>query len=131
MFLLINDLNKTVQYSKQLMCEDSGSVTRNLHPMRFRLTRLMALVLPVKAWAMFIPSVWKRYCPIPELSVKEGGIAPLGEQRDAFMFRSVETLAKKNKINLDKPIKDLSPAAMNILLYGNADGGSFEIRCGR
>jgi len=27
----------------------------------------------------------------------------------------------KNKISLDKPIKELSPAALNILLHGNAE----------
>ncbi|MFX9630897.1 hypothetical protein ABTO69_20310, partial [Acinetobacter baumannii] len=45
--------------------------------------------------------------PDPNISVKDGGIAPLGEQRDAYMFRNIEVLAKKNKISLDKPIKDL------------------------
>ncbi len=65
--------------------------------------------------------------PDTKLSVKEGGIVPLGEQRDAYLFRNVEILAKKNKINLDKPIKDLSPASLNILLYGNPEGSSLEV----
>jgi excinuclease ABC subunit A len=34
----------------------------------------------------------------------------------------VETLAKKNKISLDKPIKEIPEKSLNILLYGNADG---------
>ncbi|MFX8883335.1 hypothetical protein ABTM86_19080, partial [Acinetobacter baumannii] len=52
---------------------------------------------------------------------------PLGEQRDAYMFRNIEVLAKKNKISLDKPIKDLSPAALNILLFGSTEGGTLEL----
>jgi excinuclease ABC subunit A len=65
--------------------------------------------------------------PDINLSVKEGGIAPLGIQRDAYMFRNVEVLAKKHKINLDKAIKDLPAASLNILLYGNTEGSSLEL----
>jgi excinuclease ABC subunit A len=43
-------------------------------------------------------------------SVKEGGIAPLGEERDASVFQQVLQFSKKHKINLDKPVKDLPQA---------------------
>ena len=56
--------------------------------------------------------------PDPALSVKAGGIAPLGEERDAHVFKQVLAVAKKHKINLDKPVKDLPANALNVLLYG-------------
>jgi excinuclease ABC subunit A len=40
-----------------------------------------------------------------ELSINEGGIAPLGEEREAYVFKQVQQIAKKKKISLDKPLK--------------------------
>ncbi|RYY59878.1 MAG: excinuclease ABC subunit UvrA, partial [Chitinophagaceae bacterium] len=54
-------------------------------------------------------------------SINEGGIAPLGGEREAWAFRQVQALARKNKISLDKPVKDLPEKALNLLLYGKAE----------
>jgi excinuclease ABC subunit A len=62
--------------------------------------------------------------PDRSLSIKEGGIAPLGVQREAYLFKQVEVLAKKHKISLDKPISSLSEQSINLLLYGTPDGPS-------
>ena len=42
----------------------------------------------------------------------------LGEERDAYVFKQVQQLAKKNKFSLDKPIKDLPENSLNLILYG-------------
>ena len=127
MFLLVNDLNKTVQYSKQLMCEDSGISYEEPSPNAFSFNSPYGACATCKGLGNVYTISMEAVLPDTKLSVKEGGIAPLGEQRDAYMFRSVEVLAKKNKISLDKPIKDLTSSALNILLYGNAEGSSLEI----
>jgi excinuclease ABC subunit A len=127
MFLLVNDLNKTVQYSKQLMCEDSGISYEEPSPNAFSFNSPYGACPGCKGLGNVYTISMEAVLPDKKLSIKEGGIAPLGEQRDAYMFRSVEVLAKKNKISLDKPIKDLTPAALNILLYGNPEGSSLEI----
>jgi excinuclease ABC subunit A len=57
--------------------------------------------------------------PDKNLSIKEGGIAPLGEERDASVFNQVKEFARKNKISLDKPVKELSKAQLDLLLYGD------------
>jgi excinuclease ABC subunit A len=61
------------------------------------------------------------------LSISEGGIDPLGEERDAYTFRQVQELAKKNKISLKAPLKDLPKKALNLLLYGNEGGVEAEL----
>jgi excinuclease ABC subunit A len=124
MFLLVNDLNKTVQYSRQLMCEDSGISYEEPSPNAFSFNSPYGACPVCKGLGNVYTISLEAIIPDKGLSIKEGGIAPLGEQRDAYMFRSVETLAKKHKISLDKPIKDLSSSALNILLYGNSEGDS-------
>jgi len=127
MFLLLNDTNKTVQYSKQLMCEDTGISYEEPSPNAFSFNSPYGACPTCKGLGNVYSISMEAIIPDPGLSVKEGGIVPLGEQRDAYMYRNVEVLAKKNKISLDKPIKDLSAASLNILLYGNAEGSSLEI----
>jgi excinuclease ABC subunit A len=127
MFLLVNDLNKTVQYSKQLMCEDSGISYEEPSPNAFSFNSPYGACPTCKGLGNVYSISLEAIVPDNHLSIKEGGIVPLGEQRDAYMFRNVEVLAKKHKISLDKAIKDLSPSAMNILLYGNSEGASLEI----
>ena len=64
--------------------------------------------------------------PDKSKSIKDGGIAPLGEEREAFVYRNVANLAKKRKIALDNPIKELPQSAINFLLWGNEEGTDEE-----
>ncbi len=127
LFLLLNDTNKTIQYSKQLMCEDTGISYEEPSPNAFSFNSPYGACPVCKGLGNVYSISMDTIIPDAKISVKEGGIIPLGEQRDAYLFRNVETLAKKNKISLDKPIKDLPTASLNILLYGNAEGGSLEV----
>jgi excinuclease ABC subunit A len=127
MFLLLNDTNKTIQYSKQLMCEDTGISYEEPSPNAFSFNSPYGACPTCKGLGNVYSVSMEAIIPDGSLSIKEGGIAPLGEQRDAYMFRNVEVLAKKHKISLDKPVKDLTASAINILLYGTDAGGSLEI----
>ena len=127
LFLLLNDTNKTIQYSKQLMCEDTGISYEEPSPNAFSFNSPYGACPACKGLGNVYSISMEAVIPDSKLTVKEGGIAPLGEQRDAFLFRNVEILAKKHKISLDKPIRDLPPASLNILLYGNPEGSSLEM----
>ncbi len=127
LFLLLNDSGKTIQYSKQLMCEDTGISYEEPSPNAFSFNSPYGACPTCKGLGNVYSIDMDAVIPDSNLSVKEGGIAPLGIQRDAYMFRNVEVLAKKHKINLDKAIKDLPPGLLNILLYGNTEGSSLEL----
>ena len=126
-FMLLNDTQKVIQYSKQLMCEDTGISYEEPSPNAFSFNSPYGACPTCKGLGNVYTISLGAVIPDKNLSVNEGGIIPLGEQRDAYLFRSVETLAKKNKINLSKPIRDLSPASLNILLYGTEEGASLEM----
>jgi excinuclease ABC subunit A len=70
----------------------------------------------------------KAIIPDENLSINDGGIAPLGGEREAYIFRQVQTLSKKHKFSLDKPIKDLPKKTMNFLLYGNEEATEKELQ---
>ncbi len=56
--------------------------------------------------------------PDKTLSIAGGGIAPLGEYRDIWMFRQLEAALKKFKVKLTVPIKDIPKDALYLILYG-------------
>jgi excinuclease ABC subunit A len=119
MFLLINDDNKTVQYSKQLMCEETGISYEEPSPNAFSFNSPYGACPTCKGLGTVYTIDMEEVLPDKTKSIKEGAIIPLGEERDASVFQQVVAFAKKYKINLDKPLKDLSPDQQNLLLYGD------------
>lgn len=57
--------------------------------------------------------------PDPSLSISRGGIAPLGEYRDIWIFKKIEAILKHYKVSLATPIKNIDKAVLDILLYGD------------
>ncbi len=122
MFLLVNESDKVVQYSKQLMCEDTGISYEEPSPNAFSFNSPYGACPTCKGLGSVYTVSLDEVMPDKNKSVKDGGIAPLGEEREAYVYKNVASLAKKNKISLDKPIKDLPDKAINFLLYGNEEG---------
>ena len=58
--------------------------------------------------------------PNPELSISRGGIAPLGEYRDIWIFKKIEAILKRYKLNLSTPINDIPEEIVKVLLYGDS-----------
>jgi excinuclease ABC subunit A len=127
MFLQIGDDTKIIQYSKQLMCEDTGISYEEPSPNSFSFNSPYGACPVCKGLGTMFHVNMEAVIPDWGLSITEGGIAPLGEEREAYVFRQVQEIAKKNKISLQKPLKDLPKRSLNILLYGNEEGNEEEI----
>ena len=121
MFLLVNEEQKLVQYSKQLMCEDTGISYEEPSPNAFSFNSPYGACTVCKGLGNVYTINMDEVLPDKSLSVKEGGIAPLGEERDASVYQQVSAFAKKNKISLDKPLKDLTAKQLDLLLYGDKE----------
>jgi excinuclease ABC subunit A len=113
---------EVVQYSKQLMCEDTGISYEEPSPNSFSFNSPYGACPACKGLGTMFHVNMETVIPDWDVSISEGGIVPLGEERDAHVFRQVQELAKKNKISLKTPIKDLSKKALNLLLFGNEEG---------
>lgn len=59
-------------------------------------------------------------------SIRQGGIAPLGEYKDSWIFQQISQIGKRYGFNLSTPIKDIPQEALQILLYGSNDILSVE-----
>ena len=127
LFILLNDDNRLLQYSKQLMCEDSGISYEEPSPNSFSFNSPYGACPTCKGLGAVYQISMDALIPDPSKSINEGGIAPLGGEREAYMFQQVQQLAKKNKFSLDVAIKDMPKKALNLVLYGNETGDSMDV----
>ncbi|PZR40907.1 MAG: excinuclease ABC subunit UvrA [Azospira oryzae] len=57
--------------------------------------------------------------PDKKLSISRGGILPLGEYRDIWIFKKIEAILKRYKLTLTTPVKDIPKDALKVLMYGD------------
>jgi excinuclease ABC subunit A len=122
LFVEEHGTGKISQYSKHLMDPDSGLSYEDPSPNTFSFNSPYGACPACKGLGVVHRINMDEVIPDYEKSVAAGGIAPLGEKRDAGSWRQAETFAKRHKISLTKPIKDLPQEQLNLLLYGNESG---------
>jgi excinuclease ABC subunit A len=61
----------------------------------------------------------RKLIPDPLLSIRKGGIEPLGKYKNVWIFWQIEAIAEKNGFTLDTPIGDIPEEALNKVLYGS------------
>ncbi len=126
MFMLVDD-SKFVQFSKLLMCEDTGISYEEPSPNAFSFNSPYGACPSCKGLGTKHHINMEAVIADPSLSISEGGIAPLGEERDAWVYRQAQEAAKKNKISLSTPVSKLTQKQLNIMLYGNEDGQQVDL----
>lgn len=121
LFLLLNDKDEQVQYSRQLMCEDTGISYEEPSPNTFSFNSPYGACPVCKGLGNVYQVDLDAIIPDSSLSINEGAIAPLGEEREAYVFKQVQAIAKKMKFSLERPIADLPKKTLNYLLYGSEE----------
>ncbi len=122
MFVAETDSPRIAQYSRSLMCADTGISYEEPSPNTFSFNSPYGACPRCKGLGSVYQVNMEEVLPDKNKSINDGAIAPLGEERDSWSYKMVAILAKKNKISLTEPIKNLSEKNLNILLYGNEEG---------
>ena len=122
MFVMEHDTGRITQYSKQLMCEDTGLSYEEPSPNSFSFNSPYGACPRCKGLGTIYQINMDEIIPDREKSINEGGLVPLGESRDSFSFRQVQQLARKYKFSLSDPIRKIPEKALNVLLFGDGEG---------
>ncbi len=121
-FILVHDAERVVQYSKKLMCAETGLSYEEPSPNGFSFNSPYGACPACKGlgeqYALDLESI----IPDKTISIADGAIIPLGEARDSYSYKAIELLAKKHKFNLKIPIEKLPQPILNIVLFGNEEG---------
>lgn len=121
-FILVHDPEKLVQYSKKLMCADTGLSYEEPSPNTFSFNSPYGACPACKGIGMQHTIDVDAIIPDRNLSIADGAILPLGEARDSHYFKLVELLSKKHKFSLKTPVNQLPEKALNLILFGNEAG---------
>ncbi len=122
LFVQEHDSGKLMQYSKHLMDAESGISYEDPSPNTFSFNSPYGACPACKGLGVVHRISMEEVIPDSGKTIADGGIAPLGEKRDAGSWKQAEAFAKRNKIPTTKPIKDIPQAQLNLLLFGNEQG---------
>ena len=60
----------------------------------------------------------KKIIPDNSKSIRKGGVVPLGEYKNTWIFKQIEAIGEKYGFDLNTPISEIPEQAINIILYG-------------
>jgi len=113
---------KVSHFSRNLMCPTTGISYEDPEPNSFSFNSPFGACPHCKGLGSVVEIDMERVFPDKKISIKKGGIAPLGEYRDSWIFQQINILGMRYDFTLDTPIKDISEEAIASILYGSNDG---------
>lgn len=110
--------NNVSHFSKFLMCPTTGISYDEPQPNSFSFNSPYGACENCDGLGYIFVIDKDSVIPNPKLSIINGGLAPLGEYRDVWMFQVLKALAKKYNFSLSTPIEKLGEENINIILNG-------------
>ncbi len=112
-------------FSRDLMCPTTGISYPSPEPNTFSFNSPKGMCPNCNGLGNVHEVNDKKIIPNPKLSIKAGGIAPLGEYKKSWAFKQIETIAQRYEFELTDPINTIPEEALDIILHGGAE--SFEV----
>jgi excinuclease ABC subunit A len=111
--------NELHYFSRHLMCPTSGISYNEPAPHTFSFNSPVGACPKCKGLGIVNQIDLDKVIPDPKLSIKKGGIAPLGKYKGNLIFWQIEAIADKFKFKIDTPIKDIPEEALDTILNGS------------
>lgn len=121
MMTLEHDSENVRFFSRSLMCPTSGIAYDEPAPNLFSFNSPYGACKKCNGLGTVAEISADKIIPNPKLSIARGGIAPIGEFKNNWIFRQLEAIGEKYEFTLKDPIADISEDAMNVILYGSSE----------
>ena len=123
------DTNEVRHYSKHLMCPTSGISYRDPAPHDFSFNSPQGACPRCKGLGFVHIIDRNKVIPDPTLSLRDGGLAPLGKAKQAMIFWQVEAVLEEYYCTLDTPLGEVPDEAIDEILEGSS--GRLRIPAGK
>ena len=123
------DTNEVRHYSKHLMCPTSGISYRDPAPHDFSFNSPQGACPRCKGLGFVHIIDRNKVIPDPTLSLRDGGLAPLGKAKQAMIFWQVEAVLEEYDCTLDTPLGEVPDEAIDEILEGSS--GRLRIPAGK
>ena len=121
------DTGEIRHYSRHLMCPTTGIAFEDPEPFTFSFNSPKGACPRCNGLGEEAVFDIKRVIPDERLSLREGGVAPLGKWHDNILFSTLDALGKRYDFSLDDPIGTISEEGLNAILYGDDEPMLVEV----
>ncbi len=126
MQLLDVESDKLRYFSRLLMCPSTGISYDEPEPNTFSFNSPYGACQKCNGLGEITEIDMSKIIPDRSMSIKKGGLAPLGEFKNNWIFNQMEAIGIKFGFNLNTPISEIPDEAIDVLLYGSNQ--SFEVK---
>ncbi|MCK5781250.1 MAG: excinuclease ABC subunit UvrA [Flavobacteriales bacterium] len=118
MMLADFETEKVRYFSRNLMCPSSGIAYPSPEPNTFSFNSPKGACQHCNGLGIVKEVDVNKIIPDNKLSIKNGGLAPIGEQKKSWIFSQLQIIGEKYSFSLNTPIKDIPKEAMDVILNG-------------
>ena len=137
------DSGEDTHFSEHLACPEHGSTVPEIEPRTFSFNTPHGACPDCQGLGNKLEIDPDRIIPDPDRSLNEGAIASMEwsgpKEEGGYYWQSLEGAARVYKIDLDKPVSELTKQQLDIILYGtggkeiemryrNANGNEFKFK---
>jgi excinuclease ABC subunit A len=119
MMVLDAEENTHRYYSRHLMCPVTGLSYNEPAPHTFSFNSPQGACPKCNGLGEVSEVDIGRMMPDPELSIRKGGIEPLGKYRNIWIFWMIEALGEKYGFTIDTPVQDIPEEVLNKIFFGS------------
>lgn len=121
LMIMEKDTNEAKYYSKRLMCPTTGMSYGDPAPNKFSFNSPEGACPRCKGLGYVNEIDINKIMPDMKLSIKQGGIIPLGKYKNQMIFWQIDAILEKYSCDLNTPINEIQEEAMNEILYGTLE----------
>lgn len=121
LMIMEKDTNEAKYYSKRLMCPTTGMSYGDPAPNKFSFNSPEGACPRCKGLGYVNEIDINKIMPDMKLSIKQGGIIPLGKYKIQMIFWQIDAILEKYGCDLNTPINEIQEEAMNEILYGSLE----------
>ena len=119
LMILDSDSEKIRHFSSKLMCPVTGLSYELPEPNTFSFNSPYGACPRCNGLGKVHEIDLNKVISDPSKSIKKGGIVPLGDYKQNWVFSQIEAIGYKYGFTMATPIKDIPKKAMDMILYGS------------
>jgi len=108
-------------FSRDLMCATTGISYPTPEPNTFSFNSPKGMCPECNGLGHIYQVNTNKVLPNKKLSIKTGGIAPLGEYKKSWAFKQLETIGQRYGFDMETPIEKISADGMEVILNGGKE----------
>ena len=125
--MIINEEDNSISYfSRSLICPSSGISYEKPEPNSFSFNSPKGMCKKCNGLGIENKVNYDLIIPDPSISIYNGGIKPLGNYKNSWIFKQIDTISQKYNFNIKDPINKISKEAIDIILNGGKESFSVE-----